>query len=190
MLTGYPMTTAVTRMSVVAKRIMSANAEGTIETAASPTLVGDTNRAGAERVVPLFAEGALPVNALAKPVDCEEDWAAAIDLVHSTAARVRVLNQRAQTVAREAEQRVSTTTVSAQAAEERARRAEAAMQAALARMALAEEQVRTLQEKIQAAEARAGAAEVKASEALAWLRRMHECVAGEFNTLTIPPSRA
>lgn len=184
------MTTAVTRMSVVAKRIMSANAEGTVETAAPSALIGDTSRAGAERVVPLFAESILPVSGLAKPVECEEDWAAAIDLVHSTAARVRVLNQRAQTVAREAEQRVSTTTVSAQAAEERARRAEAATNAAFARATIAEEHARVLAERIQAAEARASAAEAKAGEALSWLRRMHECVAGEFSTLTIPPSRA
>ena len=181
------MTTAVTRMNVVAKRIMLANAEGLSEAASPVVLAENTSSTDAKRVVPLFAGTSVPNDPLSEPIPDEKDWAAAIDLVHSTAARVRALHERALTVAQDAKQLVSSATASARAAEERMRRAEAATQAALARVAQAEEQARSLQDQILTTETQAGAAEAKAGEALVWLRRMHECVAGEFSSLTIGP---
>ena len=182
------MTHAVTRMNVVARRILSATAEGSGE-AAPPAGLADeaTHPADAKRVVPLFAGTSLPADTLLERLSDEKDWAASIDLVHGTAARVRALHERAQQVAQDAERLVASATAATRTAEERARRAEATTQAALGRVSRAEEQARSLQDKILVAEARAGVAEAKADEALAWLRRMHECVAGEFSSLTIGP---
>ena len=181
------MTTAVTRMNVVARRIMSANAEGSVQAATSAGSAEDIGPVDTKRVVPLFAGTNVAADTASELMSDEDNWAASIDLVRSTAARVRGLHERAQTVAEDAKQLVSTATASMRAAEERARRADTAAQAALARMAQAEEKARSLLDKILTAEARAGAAEAKAGEALVWLRRMHECVAGEFSSLTIGP---
>ena len=181
------MTTPVTRMNVVARRIMLANAEGSVQAATSAGSAEDIGPADVKRVVPLFAGTSVPVDAPSAPMSNEDNWIASIDLVRSTAARVRALHERAQTVAQDAKQLVSTATASARAAEERTRRAETATRAALARVEQAEEQARHLLDKLLTAEARAGAAEAKAGEALVWLRRMHECVAGEFSSLTIGP---
>lgn len=182
------MTSAVARMNTVAKRIMSATSEATAGTPEAP--LADDAAPAIERVVQLFAGIGTPDDTAPASSDSDEDWGAALDLVRSTAARVRALHQRAHAIAQDAHQLVSAANASAQAAEERARRAEAAAQAALARVAQAEERSRALEEKLRAAEGRAGTAEAKAGEAVSWLRRMHECVAGEFSTLTITPIRS
>ena len=181
------MTQAVTRMNVVARRILSATAEASSHAEAATRLAETTSPAGVERVVPLFAGTSVPADTPSKPRADETAWAAAIDLVRSTAARVRTLHERAHTVAHDAEQLAASATASTRAAEERTLRAEATTQAALARVARAEEQARGLLDKILVAEAQTGTADAKASEALVWLQRMHECVAGEFNSLTFGP---
>ena len=183
------MTSAVARMNSVAKRIMSATPE-TSSVGGPEDHHGDAATPAIDRVVQLFAgTDTLDETAPASSVS-EEDWDAALDLVRSTAARVRALHLRAHAIAQDAHQLVSAATASAQAAEERAGRAEAAAQAALARAAQAEDRSRALEEKLRAAEGRVGTAEAKAGEAMSWLRRMHECVASEFNTLTITPIRS
>lgn len=182
------MTTAVARMNSVAKRIMSATPEGASAITAE-TRPPDASASEIDRVVQLFAAIDAPEGTTSASAVGEDDWGAALDLVRSTAARVRALHQRAHAIAQDAHQIVSTATASAQAAEERARRAEAAAQTALARVTHAEDRSRALEDKLRTAEERAGAAEAKTAEALSWLRRMHECVAGEFSTLTITPIR-
>lgn len=128
--------------------------------------------AAIDRVVALFS------GADAHPAAEADDWSASLSAVRAVAARVRDMKRSAHEAVQDAQRSVREANGATRAAEDRARHAEAAMAEAIARAERAEQQIRIATERAEQAEA-------KASEARAWLRRMHECMVSEFGALDV-----